>query len=160
IYRVEATEVEPEDLGYLRAALLVAGEIAALTDGLLVDPLAPSVLRPEDVVAEVGRPFDPLRHVVIHVDRGTNPFWVHPHGMEKFAHSDFELQGVPRESLDVARTLLRNLVAAVISGGHFQSGEETQLCGFSFSFGAVPATAAHYSARVLTLQCLRLISPS
>src|SRR5262249_6605284 len=39
VYRIEAIEYEPEDLAYVRQALLVAGEIAAMTDGIIVDPI-------------------------------------------------------------------------------------------------------------------------
>jgi hypothetical protein len=159
VYRAEATEIEPEDLGYVRAALLVAGELAAMTDGLIVDALAYSTLAAEDVAREVDRPFDPLRHVNLHVDRnGPRPFFVHTHGMEKFAHRDFELHGVPRESLDVARRLLRNIAAAVVSGGHFNEGESTQFCGFSFSFAASQlADTNHFSNGSLCLREFKLL---
>jgi len=123
--------------------------------------LAPAELQraAEDVVREVDRPFDPLRHVAIHVDRGQRPFFVHSHGMEKFGHPDFELHGVPRASLDVARRLVRHLVAAVVSGGHFSEGETTQLCGFSFSFSPSEAEdPAHFSHGSLRLGEFKLIS--
>ncbi len=158
LYRVEASEVEPEDLGYLRAALLVAGELAAMTDGVIVDALAYMVFAPADVAREVDRPFDPLRHVNVHVDRGPRPFFVHTHGMEKFGHPDFELQAVPRESLDVARRLLRHLIAAVVSGGRFSEGESTQLCGLCFSFAPSKAEdPAHFSGRSLCLNEFKLV---
>ena len=159
IYRIEATEVEPEDLGYLRAALLDAGEIAAMTDGLIVDALSYSTLAAEDVAREVDRPFDPLRHINLHVDRGQRPFFVHTHGMEKFAHPDFELHGVPRASLDVARRLLRHLAAAVVSGGHFSAGESTELCGFSFAFAPSQSDQpAHFSNGSFCLREFKLIA--
>jgi hypothetical protein len=159
IARVEATEIEPENLAYLRSALFVAGEIAALTGGVLVDTLAYRRMAPEDVVREVERPFDPLHHVTIHVDRGERPFFVHTHGMEKFAHRDFELHGVPRESLDVARRLLRHLAAAVVSGGCFEEGDRGQLCGFGFEFGPpVHDVAGHFGAGSLALREFRLVT--
>jgi hypothetical protein len=158
VYRVEATEVEPEDLGYLRAALLCAGEIAAMSDALIVDALGFTTLAAEDVIREVDRPFDPLRHVNVHVERGEKPYFVHTHGMEKFAHPDFELHGVPRESLDVARRLLRHLAAAVVSGGHFSEGETTQLCGFGFTFGPSQSTDHdHFSNGSFCLREFKLI---
>jgi hypothetical protein len=159
LYRIEANEVEPEDLGYLRAALLCAGEIAAMTDGLIVDALAYALLAPADVASEMDRPFDPLRHVNVHVDRGPRPFFLHTHGLEKFAHPDFELHGVPRASIDVARRLLRHLVAAVVAGGHFAEGESTQLCGFSFSFCRSEAEdPAHFSGRSFCLREFKLVA--
>jgi len=161
LYRIEAIEFEPEDLAYVRQALLVAGEIAAMTDGIIVDSIAFTTLAAEDVIKEIDRPFDPLRHVNIHVDRGARPYFVHTHGMEKFGHPDFELHGVPRESLDVARQLLRHLIAAVVSGGCFQPGELTQLCGFSFRFGPAQAEdPAHFSAGSISLREFRLIAES
>jgi hypothetical protein len=48
VYRIEATEYEPEDLSYVRQALLVAGEIAAMTDGIIVDLIAFTTLAAED----------------------------------------------------------------------------------------------------------------
>jgi hypothetical protein len=159
VYHVESTEFEPEDLNYVRQTLLVAGEIAAMTDGLIVDSIAYMTLAAEDVVREVDRPFDPLRHVSIHVDRGARPFFVHTHGMEKFGHPDFELVGVPRESLDVARQLLRHLIAAVVSGGCFQPGEQTQLCGFGFTFCAPQSEdPSHFSSSSLGLCEFRLVA--
>jgi len=158
VYRVEANEVEPEDLGYLRAALLCAGEIAAMSDGLIVDALGYSTLKAEDVIREVDRPFDALRHVNIHVERSERPFFVHTHGMEKFAHPDFEVHGVPRESLDVARRLLRHLATAVVSGGHFSEGESTQLCGFGFAFGPSQAEdRTHFSNGSFCLREFKLL---
>ena len=97
----------------------------------------------------------------IHVDRGVRPFFVHTHGMEKFGHPDFEMLGVPRESLDVARQLLRHLIAAVVSGGCFQSGEETQLCGFGFAF-CTPQSEdpSHFSQGSIGLCEFRLVGES
>ncbi len=159
IWNIDVREVEPEDLGYLRSALLVAGEIAAVTSAIVVDTLAYSVMGASDIVREVDRAFDPQRHVSIHVDRGVRPFFVHTHGMEKFGHVDFELQGVPRASVEVARRLLRHLVAAVVSGGQFSEGEQTQLCGFHFAFGRSECDdAAHFSNGSLCLRSFRLVS--
>jgi hypothetical protein len=159
IYRIEATEVEPEDLGYLRAALLCAGEIAAMSEGLIFDALAYAALAPEDVAREVERPFDPVRHVNVHVDRGPRPFFIHTHGLEKFAHRDLELHGVPRESLDLSRRLLRHLIAAIISGGHFSEGESIQLCGFSFSFAPSQSPdPTHFSSGSLCLREFSILS--
>jgi len=159
LYRIEATEFEPEDLGYVRQALLVAGEIAAMTDGIIVDLIAFTTLAAADVLKEIDRPFDPLRHVNIHVDRGTRPYFVHTHGMEKFGHLDFEVHGVPRESLEVARKLLRHLIAAVVSGGAFQPGEETQLCGFSFKFSPQQSDdTTHFSNGSLCLCDFKLVA--
>ncbi len=159
IYRVEATEYEPEDLAYVRQALLVAGELAAMTDGIIVDPIAFTTLAAADVIKEIDRPFDPLRHVSLHVDRGARPYFVHTHGMEKFGHADFELHGVPRESLEVARKLLRHLIAAVVSGGAFHPGEETSLCGFAFKFGPSRSDdTSHFSNGSLCLCDFRLIA--
>jgi hypothetical protein len=159
VYHVDTTEFEPEDLNYLRQTLLVAGELAAMTDGLIIDTIAFMTLAAEDVVREVDRPFDPLRHVTIHVDRGARPFFVHTHGMEKFAHPDFELVGVPRESLEVARQLLRHLIAAVVSGGCFHPGEETQLCGFGFTFCAAQSDdPTHFSNGSIGLCEFRLVA--
>jgi len=157
VYHVESTEFEPEDLNYLRQTLLVAGELAAMTDGLIVDSIAYMTLAAEDVVRQVDRPFDPLHHVSIHVNHDTRPFFVHTHGMEKFGHPDFELLGVPRESLDVARQLLRHLIAAVVSGGCFRPGEETQLCGFGFSFRDPQSDdPTHFSSGSIALCDFRL----
>jgi len=161
VYHVESTEFEPEDLNYVRQTLLVAGEIAAMTDGIIVDPIAFTTLAAEDVIKEIDRPFDPLRHVNIHVDRGTRPYFVHTHGMEKFGHPDFELHGVPRESLEVARKLLRHLIAAVVSGGAFQPGEETQLCGFGFKFAPSRIDdTTHFSNGSLCLCEFKLVGES
>jgi len=159
IWRIEANEVEPEDLGYLRAALLIAGEIAAMTGGIVVDTLACFALAAHDIAREMERAFDPLRHVSIHVDRGQRPFFLHTHGMEKFGHVDFELHGVPRGSVEVARRLLRHLVAAVVSGGSFAEGEQTQLCGFGFQFGPSECEApGHFSNGSLALRSFKLVS--
>jgi hypothetical protein len=161
LYRIEATEYEPENLSYVRQALLVAGEIAAMTDGIIIDPIAFTTLAAEDVVKEIDRAFDPLRHVNIHVDRGARPYFVHTHGMEKFGHPDFELHGVPRESLEVARKLLRHLIAAVVSGGAFQPGEETQLCGFGFKFAPSRSDdTTHFSSGSLCLCEFKLVGES
>jgi len=158
IYRIEATEVEPEDLGYLRAALLCAGEVAAMTDGLIVDLLAFTTLAAEEVAREIDRPFDPLRHVCVHVERGPRPYFVHTHGLEKFGHPDLELHGVPRGSVDVARSILRHVVAAVVAGGRFRAGETTQLCGFHFAFAASGhPEPAHFSNGSLCLGGFELL---
>lgn len=157
IWRIETSEVEPEDLGYLRAGLLVAGEIAALTEGVVVDVLAGIVMGAREIVREVDRAFDPMRHVTIHVERSARPWFLHTHGMEKFGHPDFELHGVPRPSVEIARKLLRHLVAAVVAGGSFAEGETTQLCGFHFAFGRSECDAAgHFSAGSLALRSFRL----
>lgn len=159
IWRVEITEVAPEDLGYLRAALLIAGEIAAMSNGIVIDALSYGTLGATDIVRELDRSFDPLRQVAIHVDRGQRPFFIHTHGMEKFGHRDFELNGVPRGSVEVARRLLRHLVAAVVSGGQFTEGESTQLCGFSFVFGRSECDdSSHFGNGSLALRSFRLVA--
>ncbi len=159
IWSVEASEVEPEDLGYLRNALLVAGEIAATAGGLVVDALSYSVMSAPDIVRELDRAFDPQRHVTIHVERSSRPWFVHTHGMEKFGHADFELHGVPRASIEVARRLLRHLVAAVVAGGQFSEGEQTQLCGFHFAFGRSECEESdHFSQGSLCLRSFRLVA--
>ncbi|MBL8840891.1 MAG: hypothetical protein JNL90_05095 [Planctomycetes bacterium] len=159
IWSVDASEVEPEDLGYLRCALLVAGEIAATTGGMVVDALSYAVMGASDIVRELDRAFDPQRHVMIHVERSARPWFVHTHGMEKFGHADFELHGVPRASIEVARRLLRHLVAAVVAGGQFNEGEQTQLCGFHFAFGRSECEdASHFSQGSLCLRSFRLVA--
>jgi hypothetical protein len=159
LYRIEAREVEPEDLGYLRSAMRIAGEIAALTQGIIVDVVANWVRSAEDIVHQIERPFDPLDHVSIHVEADTRPFWVHTHGMEKFAHADFQIVGVPRGSVEVAVELLRHLSTAVVSGGSYRPGESTQLCGFAFDF--LPSRSLrdnlHFSSETLTLSRFQLV---
>jgi len=159
IWRVEVSEVAPEDLGYLRSALLIAGELAAMSGGIVVDMLAFVKLGAQDIVRELDRAFDPQRQVAIHVERGQRPFFIHTHGMEKFGHPDFELHGVPRASVEVARRLLRHLIAAVVSGGRFCEGESTQLCGFSFLFGRSECgEIGHFTAGSLSLRNFRLVA--
>jgi hypothetical protein len=159
IWRIEVSEVAPEDLGYLRAALLIAGELAAMSGGIIVDTLAFVTLGAQDIVRELDRAFDPQRQVAIHVDRGQRPFFIHTHGMEKFGHPDFELHGVPRASVEVARRLLRHLIASVVSGGRFCEGESTQLCGFSFLFCRSECDGAdHFGNGSLSLRSFRLVA--
>jgi hypothetical protein len=159
IHRVDVAEVEPEDLEYVRSALLVAGELAAMTEGTIIDLLAYRTMNAEDVLHQMERPFDLLEHISVHVETGSKPFWVHTHGMEKFAHADFEVHGVPRQSIGVAVELLRHLVTAVVSGGGFEPGESAQLCGFKFEFRPQgEETHDHYSVDALCLQQFSLVT--
>ncbi len=161
VYRIEAREAEPEDLGYLRSAMLAAGEVGVLSEGLIVDSLAWKCMTAGDIAEQIDRPFDPLNHLSVHIERSNTPYWVHTHGMEKFAHPDFELKGVPRTSLVVARRLLGHLAAAVVAGGSFQPGEETKLCGFAFDFRETSrGEPGHFSMDSLTLGDFRLLSQS
>jgi len=158
IHRVEVAEVEPEDLTYLRSALLIAGEIGAMTGGHIFDVLAYKTTTPEEIADQIDNAFSPLAHISVHVEAGQHPFWVHTHGMTKFAHPDFELHGVPRESVAVAVQLLKHLVAAVVSGGRYRPGEATQLSGFGFEFQKGPAGSQdHYSDEALWLTSFRLL---
>lgn len=158
IYCIEAREVEPEDLGYLRAAMLIAGELAALTQGVIIDPLAHRAFMPETILQQIEGAFDPLDHVSLHVEQGDCPLWVHTHGLEKFAHADLQIFGVPLASRAVALDLLKHAVAAIVSGGSFRPGESTQLGGFAFEFQpASESDDRHFSADVLTLARFRLL---
>ena len=91
------------------------------------------------------------------MERSSTPLWVHTHGMEKFAHTDFEISGVPRASVPLATRLLRHLAAAVVSGGSFEAGEETHLCGFGFHFEAGSDEKRHFSAGTLHLGRFRAL---
>lgn len=158
IHLVEVTDREPEDLGYLRSGLLVAGELAALTKGRIVDALALKCMTPADVVHQIDRAFDPLDHVSVHVEAGTEPFWVHTHGLEKFAHADFQLHAVPRPSVQIAVDLLKHLVAAVVAGGSFLPAETNKLCGFQFEFQEPSnRTQHHFSDQSLTMTGFHLL---
>ncbi len=159
VYRIEAVEVEPEDLGYLRAAMLIAGEIAALTDGLIVDVAAWKTMTAVQVADQIDRAFHPMHHISLHVDVDSwSHYWIHTHGMTKFRHPDFEIHGVPVEAVDVALQLLNNLASVVVSGGRFLAGEHTQLCGFEFSFGhCAQERAGHFPEGALRLAQFELL---
>ena len=152
VYRVRACEMEPDNLDYLRSGLLVAGELAALVGGLIVDPLARMIKDAAAVADVIDRGFDPFDHLSLHIDTGESPYWVHTHGMEKFGHADVQVLGVPHGSVSIAERLIRHLVSAVIAGGRFRPGERTSLCGFGFEFaGDRGAAREHFSAAALTL---------
>ena len=161
IYQVEVIEAEPEDLSYLRAAMLIAGEIGAQCEGMIVDRIALKTLYAEDIADQIDQRFDPLTHVSMHLEPDQNGLWIHTHGMEKFAHPDFELHAVPRESIPVAKRLLTHLITSVVAGGGFHHGGQAELCGFHFEFSRPgQSTSRHFSRDALVLKGFRLLGDS
>jgi tetratricopeptide (TPR) repeat protein len=111
-------------LAWATRVLLV---LLGLTEGAGIDPAAQrSYGRTE--LAQLAAAKDPFAHVAIHAEPwGAETYWLHTHGLQKFARPELELLGVPRAFEGEARGLLRDLGENLCRGVQLKAGQEVVL---------------------------------
>jgi tetratricopeptide (TPR) repeat protein len=110
-------------LAWATRVLLV---LLGLTEGAAIDPAAQRCYgRVQLAQLAAATATDPLAHVAIHAEPwGGDAYWLHTHGLQKFARPELELLGVPRPFEAEARGMLSELAENLARGVRLAAGQE------------------------------------
>jgi hypothetical protein len=104
-YRITCDKKEPEDFGYLEAAIALSGEIASQREGVVVDRLADIGYSAEEMLLQ--REFLAVRDTVsVDEELTGNTVRLFTSGMAKFGQRDFLVEDFPAEHIEIGRRLL------------------------------------------------------
>ncbi|MCX7799219.1 MAG: hypothetical protein N2109_02635 [Fimbriimonadales bacterium] len=101
----------------------LAARLAALTDGVVADPLAERYLLPADLAPAAGPRLRAEAHVAVRSEPSGGGLWMHTLGMRKFALAELEVGAVPEELEPVARRLLLGLCQERFDGKRLELGD-------------------------------------
>ncbi|MCC6404237.1 MAG: hypothetical protein IT207_09540 [Fimbriimonadaceae bacterium] len=114
---------DPEVYAALDFWLAIAHRLAALTEGIVSDPMAHSYVLPGD---RRGRPVGAevwARELVgIHTSEGH----VHTLGLRKFVRPELEVTGIPAESTGAVGSLLLGVAQACLEGTRLSPGDSLE----------------------------------
>ncbi len=118
-YRVSFEPGKPQGSVAVFEALWAVRAMLEHMTAVVVDVTAFKVHSPEDVEELTDLEFDVRDHITLHaveVGQTSAPFWVHSHGMSKFAVRDVEMFNVNENDLEAAETFFHELCTDLAFG--------------------------------------------
>ena len=124
---LRVTSPHPSGGEHLIWATRVLLVLLGLTEGVAMDPATQSRDGRVDLARVASNP-GPLAHVVTHAEPwGSDAFWLHTHGVQKFGRPEVEIVGVPRSFEVEGRALLADLGGAASPRRPLAAGQEVDL---------------------------------
>jgi hypothetical protein len=124
---LRVTSPHPSGGEHLIWATRVLLVLLGLTEGVAMDPATQSCYGRVDLARVASNP-GPLAHVVTHAEPwGSDAFWLHTHGVQKFGRPEVEIVGVPRSFEVEGRALLADLAESLARGDQLAAGQEVDL---------------------------------
>jgi hypothetical protein len=112
---------------YLAWATRVLLVLLGLTEGAGIDPAAQRCYGRVEL-AQLVSSTAPTAHISFHAEAwGADGFWLHTHGVQKFARPELELLDVPRVFEGEGRALLTDLTDSLARGDRLSAGQEVDL---------------------------------
>jgi tetratricopeptide (TPR) repeat protein len=98
-----------------------------ITEGVALDPAAQRAYG-RTQLAQLAAATEPVAHIALHAEPwGADGFWLHTHGLQKFARPELELLGVPSAFEQEGRTLILELAENLARGIRLSAGQEVDL---------------------------------
>jgi hypothetical protein len=112
---------------YLTWATRVLLVLLGLTEGAGIDPAAQRCYGRVEL-AQLATSAEPIAHVNVHAEPwGADGFWLHTHGLQKFARPELEFLNVPRVLEAEGKALLTDLTDHLARGVRLGAGQEIDL---------------------------------
>lgn len=104
--------------------LAVVGRTAALTEGVVADPVARRYLLPEQLVSPraAGQSVCASDHIAVHAVAENGSAAVHTLGFQKFALPEIEMTALATESIPLAESVLATIAQKVLEGELLAAG--------------------------------------
>lgn len=117
----------PADGVFLAWATRVLLVLLGFTEGAGIDPASQRCYGRVEL-AQLAAAISPLPHVAVHAEPGAaDTYWLHTHGMQKFARPELDLQEVPLAYEAEGRALLADLTDSLARGARLSAGQEVDL---------------------------------
>jgi hypothetical protein len=103
----------------------IVARAAALTEGVVADPISQAYRLPEHVVAphDQGLPFATEAHVAVREIPGRNGLHLSTLGLSKFAMPELEVYGVEPSARDAGRLMLLGAAQTCLQGRKIEAGD-------------------------------------
>jgi hypothetical protein len=118
-YRISFEPGKPQASIAVFEALWCIRSLLEHVEGIVIDVTAFKIHTPEDIEELTELEFDIRDHITLHaVELAKNdaPYWVHTHGMGKFAIFDVEVFNLPEDDLQPAETFFHELCTDLAFG--------------------------------------------
>jgi Tfp pilus assembly protein PilF len=124
---LRVTVQDPTDGVFLAWATRVLLVLLGFTEGAGIDPATQRCYGRVEL-AQLAAAVSPLPHVAVHAEPGgADTYWLHTHGMQKFARPELDLLGVPLPYEAEGRALLADLTDSLARGARLMAGQEVDL---------------------------------
>ena len=136
-----------------RFCMALSGELAILTDGLLVDMEAQRFRTPHEALELARGGLDARTWVSVHAEASDEgDLDLHTHGMRRLGGDDLEMGGVPPQLLPLGVRVLNELAQHQLLGHRLRNGESVMIDDeLSFALSHTAKFTDHVQNRVLAL---------
>lgn len=118
-YRVSFDPGKPQASVAVFEALWCIRSLLEHVEGIAIDVTAFKIHTPDDIEELTELEFDIRDHITLHaveLQKNDAPYWVHTHGMSKFAVPDVEVFNLPEDDLQPAETFFHELCTDLAFG--------------------------------------------
>ncbi len=141
-YRVRFAPGQPESSVAVFEALWTVRTLLEMIEGVVVDSTAFKIHGPQDIEEITELDFDIRDHVTIHsVQTSDTSYWLHSHGLAKFAQLDVEVFHIPKADLTAAETFLYELCND-LAFGHGPKDRASVSTSVGLPFQLIPSEEA------------------
>ncbi len=141
-YRVRFVPGAPENSVAVFEALWTVRMLLEMLEGVVIDSTAFKIHGPQDIEEITELDFDIRDHVSIHsVETAESTYWLHSHGLTKFAELEVEVFHIPKADLDAAETFLFELCND-LAFGHGPKDRAAVSTSVGLPFQLVPSEEA------------------